>query len=201
MAKIGIILISDYHYGIVRNHYSLTEMIRSDIINSNLEDEYYFRHIVAKNISSMCRVYPHKLDQIREFCKTNDMNIFVIGLGISNYKSGYDYDMYRNHVKGLILEVKSLTDNCFVTLLNAVIDNKLKGNFYKNYDKISKIIDDIGKNLNCNVLKFNVKILFLNNGDYVISTHTIPNMIKSISKDAKFNKKVFFDKNTDWDNL
>lgn len=201
MAKVGIILISDFHYGIVRNHYSLTEMVRSDIINSNSDDEYYFRHIVAKNISNMCRIYPHKLEDIRLFCNSNDMNVFVVGLGLSNYKSGYDYDMFENHIKGLVSEIKSLDKNCCISLLNAEIDNKLKGNFLKNYTKISKIINSLGKELKCNVLRFRVKILFLNNGDYVISTNTIPNMIKSISKDAKFNKKVFFDENTDWDKL
>lgn len=183
MAKIGIILISDYHYGIVRNHFSLTELIRSDIIDHH--DEYSIRHIVAKNVQSVCRVYPHKLEELRSFCNSNDKNICVIGLGLSNYKSGYDFEMFENHIKGLISELHHLDNEIDIGLLNCEINNNLKGHFCFNYKKFKNIISMIENNKDIKDLRFSIKILFLNNGDYVISTKTIPNMIKSITEFIK----------------
>ena len=186
MAKIGIILISDYHYGIVRNHYSLTEMVRDYILNETSvtqDNDISFRHIIAKDISSMCRVYPHKLEDLRFFIDSNDHNICFIALGMSNYKSGYNFGMFRTHYQGIISEIYNLSDNVNVVNICGKINNNLKGHFSYNYLNITSSIETISNENNSNIIYPDIKILFLNNGDYVISTKTIPNMIKCICKE------------------
>ena len=183
MAKVGIILISDYHYGIVRNQYSLTELVRDYTKNQfELDDPISIRHIVAKDISSMCRVYPHKLEDLRSFIDSNDVTICFICLGLSNYKSGYSIEMFKTHYCGIIDEIYNLSDNIDCVLMSCQINNNLKGHFAKNYELVNNMIKDISLDYDTNILLPDIKLLFLNNGDYVISTRTIPNMVESISR-------------------
>lgn len=181
MAQVGVVLICDHHYGVVRNQFSLTELVRSHT-NTNCNSSISYRHIVSKNISSICRIYPNKLEDLNSFIKTNNKNIFFLCIGISNYKSGYNFEMFKSHYKGLIKEINLLSRDTQIIILSANINNRLKGQFYANYCNFKNIIDEISKEEEIEILRPDVKILFLNNGDYVISTKTIENMVQDISR-------------------
>lgn len=179
MAQVGITLFVDHHFGIVRNHFSLTELIRKQLKND--DHTFTLRHIVAKNISSMCRIYPSKLESLKLFSDDNDINIYIIGLGASDYKSGYNYQMFENHIVGMVEEIQLLSKKPFkILFLNFNITNNLKGNFRLNYTKMSKIVSDISVQNSHTCKDIDIKFLFLNNGDYVVSSKTIPNIIDSI---------------------
>tara|TARA_B100000282_G_scaffold293550_1_gene269079 strand:+ start:648 stop:1217 length:570 start_codon:yes stop_codon:yes gene_type:complete len=180
MAQIGVTFFVDHHFGIIRNQFSLTELVRKDLKSD--EHQFTFRHIVSKNISSMCRTYPSKLEDMRLFVESNDHNIFIIGLGASDYKSGYSYTMFRNHIKGILSEIHIIDSKSDVVFLNMNILNNLKGNFKTNYVKMSSIVNELSKEHNCFTLVSDLRFLFLNNGDYVVSTKTIPNLISDISE-------------------
>lgn len=180
MAKIGIILLVDNHYGIVRNHYSLAELIR-DYTNQS-SDRISIRSIIASNISSICRVYPHKLEVLKDFISLNDKTFLFIGIGLSDFKSGYDIKMLETHIKGIVQEFETvdIDSKLEVGLLDININNRLNGHFLLNYKNTKKLLYKLSEDLFIERQEFEAKILFLNNGDYVISTRTIPNMIKSI---------------------
>lgn len=181
MAEIGVVLIADQHYGVVRNQFSLLELIRN-YTNTNYTSNISYRHIVSKNISSLCNVYPNRLEDLRSFVRTNRKNIFYICVGLSNYKSGYNFKMFKNHYRGLIKELNLLSEEVQIVLVCGNINNKLKGHFLSNYNKFTNITNEVSIEEELEVLRPDIKILFLNNGDYVISTKTIENMVESIGK-------------------
>ena len=181
MAEVGITLFLDYHFGIVRNHFSFTELLRTSLKSSGRSIS--FRHVISKNISSICKTYPYKLEELKSFAKDNDRNIYVIGLGASDYNSGYNYKMFRNHIEGLISEVNLLSDKPYdIIFLSFNILNNLKGNFKTNYIKMSKIIEEISLSNDFNICNSDVRFLFLNNGDYVVSTKTLNNIFVSLEE-------------------
>jgi hypothetical protein len=179
MAEVGITLFLDHHFGIVRNHFSFTELLRTSF--KGIDKTISYRHVISKNISSMCKLYPYKLDELKYFAKDNDKNIYVIGLGASDYNSGYNYKMFSSHIEGLIKEIELISDKPYqIVFLHLNILNNLKGNFSSNYIKMSQIIKNMAIKNDCILSESDVRFLFLNNGDYVISTKTLMSIFESL---------------------
>lgn len=189
MASVGIIFITDAHYGLQRYSYSLPELVRSRFPDSDIA----IRHINSKNISSLCRVYPHKLESLRSFIKNNDKTVCFVGVGLSDCKSGYNYQMFETHLNGIISELENL-GNIDVVLMSANVSNKLTGKFCSTYLNLKRVIKETAEDFKLNLLLFKLTILFLNNDDVVVGSKSIPNMIESIQEYIDNELEVYEDK-------
>jgi len=182
MAKVGCIIFSDRVYGIVRNRYSLTELIRKD------HPDIFFRKLTAKNISVLSRVYTSKLEDLRKFAQGNDKTIAFIAVGLSECAGGYDYGMMSVHVNGMISELEEI--GCEVCLINGKVNNKLNGKFSIFYENHHCNLLKISKERFCDIIRPEFKLLFLDKKDYLISSHTVLSYVNNICSYIEANKHV-----------